>query len=120
MAKALEAAGREESCEPPHWLLDRTAAYLLGNAPTPDPESAACDDECDEFIAAVPWDEHRTILMFIHEFRYYELVRWRTWNLHRVKNVWYPTKRFFMLPLDKAAALAGAIREASIVGQLAG
>ena len=40
-------------------------------------------------------------------------VRLRTFNKHRTKDCWYPTKRFYMIPLDSAAALGEAIVAAS-------
>ena len=42
-----------------------------------------------------------------------EWVRLRTWNKHRHKHVWYPTKRFFTIPIDCARELGGAIAEAT-------
>ncbi len=40
-------------------------------------------------------------------------VRLRTFNRHRTKYCWYPTKRFYMVPLDCAADLGNAILAAA-------
>ena len=36
-------------------------------------------------------------------------LRLRTFNKHRTKGCWYPSPRFFVVPLDCAAGLAEAI-----------
>jgi len=47
----------------------------------------------------------------IHGWR--EYIRLRTWNRHLVKRVWYPSRRFFIIPLQNAEALGHAILAAA-------
>ncbi len=63
----------------------------------------------DKFVAAVPWDDWRTVLLHHRQHGGYEYIRFRTWNLHRTKLVWYPTKRGFVIPVQNATALADAL-----------
>ena len=67
----------------------------------------------DKFIAAVPWGERRVVLVFRREHGGRTYVRVRTWNRHRTKRVWYPTERFYVIPVDEADSLAEAIRAAA-------
>ncbi|MGB2987615.1 MAG: hypothetical protein WBE26_17250 [Phycisphaerae bacterium] len=67
----------------------------------------------DTFMAAVPWDEHRMVLVIRREHGGRSYVRMRTWNRHWVKGCWYPSKRSFVIPLRNAEALAEAIRSAA-------
>lgn len=66
----------------------------------------------DTFIAEVPWGPNRCVLVFrrTHGGRTY--VRLRTWNRHRERRFWYPTDRFFVIPVDNAEVLAAALRAA--------
>ena len=64
----------------------------------------------DKFIAAVPWGDHRMVLVFRRQHGGRTYVRLRTWNRHRVRGFWYPTERFFVIPAQDAEALADAIR----------
>ena len=75
--------------------------------------SASIFQTIDEFMAAVPWDEWRTVLVYhrVHGGRAY--IRIRTWNRHREKEVWYPTDRSFIIPVGNAEALATALRAAA-------
>lgn len=67
----------------------------------------------DEFVCAVPWGRWRTVVVHdrIHGGR--EYVRLRTWNLHRTKEVWYPSNRFFVIPKARAEELADALNLAA-------
>ena len=67
----------------------------------------------DTFIAAVPWGKWRTVLVFRREHGGRTYIRLRTWNRHRAKRVWYPTDRFFVIPVEDADNLAEAIRAAA-------
>lgn len=67
----------------------------------------------DTFIAAVPWGEWRRVLVFRREHSGKTYIRLRTWNKHRTKHVWYPTKRFYVVPIEGAESLAGAIKAAA-------
>ena len=63
----------------------------------------------DEFVDAVPWGASRTVLVYRRKHGWREYVRLRTWNCHQEKGCWYPSRRFFVVPLDSAAGLAEAI-----------
>jgi len=67
----------------------------------------------DTFIAAVPWGESRTVLVYRRTFGSREYVRLRTWNRHRDKGVWYPSPRNFIIPIQNAEALGRAIVDAA-------
>ncbi len=64
-------------------------------------------------MAAVPWGEWRTVLVYRRQYQGRTFIRLRTWNKHRKLLVWYPSDRFFVIPIDNAAALADAIRAAA-------
>jgi hypothetical protein len=66
----------------------------------------------DQFIAAVPWGRWRAVLVYLRQHGGRQWVRLRTRNKHRKKLVWYPSKRFFVIPIENADALADAIRAA--------
>ncbi len=66
----------------------------------------------DQFIAAVPWGRWRSVLVYLRQHGGRRWVRLRTWNKHRTKFVWYPTKRYFVIPIEDADSLADAIRAA--------
>ena len=72
----------------------------------------------DDFMAAVPWGEHRKVLVFRRQHGGRTYVRLRTWNRHRDREFWYPTKRFFVIPVLSANDLADAIRAAAQDRQL--
>ena len=67
----------------------------------------------DQFIAAVPWGKWRAVLVYLRQHGGRQWVRLRTWNKHRKKLVWYPTKRYFVIPIEDADSLASAIRAAA-------
>ncbi len=67
----------------------------------------------DEFMAAVPWDEWRTVLVNRRQHGGRTYVRLRTWNNHRRLHVWYPSKRSFIIPIGNAKWLSDAIRDAA-------
>lgn len=67
----------------------------------------------DTFIQAVPWGEWPAVLVFHRQHGGRSYVRLRTWNRHRARGLWYPTKRFFVMPVEHAGALAGAIQAAA-------
>ena len=70
-------------------------------------------DTVDKFIAAVPWGKWRAVLLYLRQHGGREWVRLRTWDKHRKKLVWYPTKRYFVIPIEDAEALANAIKAAA-------
>jgi len=64
----------------------------------------------DTFIDCVEWGGNRAVLVHRREHGGRSYVRFRTWNRHLEKGVWYPTKRGFIVPLDRAEALAESLR----------
>ncbi len=63
----------------------------------------------DTFIAAVPWGESRKVLVFRREHGGRAYTRLRTWNRHTESGFWYPTDRFFVVPVGNTQPLADAI-----------
>ena len=70
-------------------------------------------DTVDEFVRIVPWGRRRVVFVFRRHHAGRTFIRLRTWNRHRAKRVWYPTKRSFVIPIDHADALARAIQAAA-------
>ena len=70
-------------------------------------------DTVDTFLAAVPWMKRRTVIIYLREHAGRRYVRLRTFNKHRVKDCWYPTKRYYMVPIESAERLGQAIVAAS-------
>ena len=68
----------------------------------------------DAFVAAVTWGESRTVLVHRRVHGHREYVRLRTWNRHRTKRLWYPSRRFFIVPIERANDLAVAILNAVV------
>ena len=67
----------------------------------------------DTFLGAVPWTEWRTVIIYLREHGGRRYVRLRTFNKQREKGYWYPGKRYYMVPIESAAALGKAIIAAS-------
>ncbi len=63
----------------------------------------------DTFMAAVPWTKNRMVVVFRRERNGREYVRCRTFNRHQIKKIWYPSPRFYMVPVDCAEELGNAI-----------
>ena len=59
----------------------------------------------DEFVGAVQWSETRMVLAHRREQGYREYVRLRTWNRHREKGCWYPSRRFYIIPIERVDEL---------------
>ena len=68
---------------------------------------------CDTFIAAIPWDDHRVIVVHRRRYGGRTYVKLHTWNRHLQKEWWYPSSRMYVIPEDRADALADAIRDAA-------
>jgi hypothetical protein len=67
----------------------------------------------DTFIAEVPIDPHRSILVYLRQHAGRQYVRWRVFHRHRKHGKWYPDKRrAFVIPVGIANALAGALASA--------
>jgi len=64
----------------------------------------------DTFIAIVQWSDNRAVLVHRREHGGRTYVRFRTWNRHKTKGVWYPSKRSFVVPVGNAEPLAAALK----------
>ena len=64
----------------------------------------------DTFIESVELGDNRAVLVHRRAHGCREYVRFRTWNRHQQKGVWYPTKRGFIVPVGNAELLADALR----------
>ena len=69
----------------------------------------------DAFITSLPWGRGnwRNVLVHRREHGGRAYIRLHTWNRHRTKLVWYPTRRSFVIPIENAKALADALRKAA-------
>jgi len=67
------------------------------------------------FIKAVPFGKGnwRTVIVESTEYNGRKFIHLRTFNKHRTKLVWYPTRRFFTVPIENAQALSEALRDAA-------
>jgi len=81
-----------------------------------DTETTNILETVDEFVACVPWGNWRAVMVYRRQHGGREWVRLRTWNKHRKKQVWYPSKRFFVIPMADAENPADAIRSAATGG----
>ena len=65
----------------------------------------------DTLMAGIPWAKgnNRMTLLFHRTHGWREYLRLRTFNKHNTKGVWYPSPRFFVIPMDCAEALGRAI-----------
>ncbi len=70
-------------------------------------------DTTDELVAAVPWGRWRSVLVYRRQHAGRTWIRLRTFNKHRIKEYWYPSRRYFVVPLDCALNLAEAITAAA-------
>ena len=64
----------------------------------------------DMFIDSIQWSDNRAVLVHRREHGGRTYVRFRTWNRHKTKGVWYPSKRSFVVPVGNAEPLADALR----------
>lgn len=67
----------------------------------------------DELVVTVPWGRWRSVLVYRRQHSGRTWVRMRTFNKHRTNGHWYPSPRFFVVPLECAAGLAEAIAAAA-------
>ncbi len=56
-----------------------------------------------------PWTKNRMVVVFRRERNGREYVRCRTFNRHQIKKIWYPSPRFYMVPVNCAEELGKAI-----------
>lgn len=94
--EALPTRKEEYAMEGP--IFDQTEDWPLGVLTTE-----------DEFVACVPWGQWRAVTVYRRRHGGRTWVRFRTWNKHRKKLVWYPTKRYFVVPIEHAVPLASAL-----------
>ena len=68
-------------------------------------------DTLKTFIKAVPFGRGRwrSVIVELTQHGGREYIHLRTFNRHRSKLVWYPTRRFFTIPIENAPALAEAL-----------
>ena len=64
-----------------------------------------------EYVACVPWGggKWRCVLVWRSHCRGQLYLHLHTWNRHRTKHVWYPTKRKFTIGVDNVSALSNAL-----------
>ena len=67
----------------------------------------------DELVGAIPWTRRRMVLGYLRQHGARTFGRMRTFNKHRVKGCWYPSPRFYVVPLECAKSLARAIESAA-------
>ena len=53
----------------------------------------------EKFLGVVPLSSHKVILVYRRKHLSRRYVRMRVWSLHKEKLVWYPTRRYFVVPL---------------------
>ena len=63
----------------------------------------------DKVVAAIPWKKRRTILVFLREFSGRSFLLLRDFQRHKVLERWYPGRRFFTLPIERADAVGRAL-----------
>ena len=59
------------------------------------------------------WGQWVAIMVHVGQHQGHEYVRMRRWNRHRKKDRWYPTRRYFAIPVDHAEGLADVLRAAA-------
>ena len=91
------------------------AAYL----PKPSPDQPKIDPTLtvDTFIAEVPIDPHRSILVYLRQHGGRQYVRRRIFHRHRKDAHWYPDKRRAFVVLPGSAAALGEAIIAAVSGQ---
>ena len=77
-----------------------------------EPNRPSVLETVDEFITAVPWGRWRMVLVYRRQHGGHTYVRFRIWNKHRLRAVWYPSRRYFVIPERYACLLATALQEA--------
>jgi len=60
----------------------------------------------DTLMATVLWGNWRAVLVYGRRHAGRTWLRLRTFNLHRTKKCWYPSPRFFVVPMENAEDLA--------------
>ncbi len=65
------------------------------------------------FIAAIPWDTHRMVLVHKRTCAGRTYIKLHTWNKHRQRPFWYPSSRMYVIPDGNAQRLVAAILAAA-------
>jgi len=65
----------------------------------------------DKLLAGIPWGKgnNRSTLLFHRKHGWREYLRVRTFNKHTTKGVWYPSPRYYVIPMDNAESFGQAI-----------
>ncbi|UCE58256.1 MAG: hypothetical protein JSU63_12525 [Phycisphaerales bacterium] len=81
----------------------------------PKAEKRTILDTVKTFIKAVPFGRGnwRTVIVESNEHGGRRFIHLRTFNKHRTKLAWYPTRRFFTIPIENARDLSEALRDAA-------
>ena len=66
----------------------------------------------DLLTSIVPWGKGRAVLVFRRTHAGKTYIKLRTWNYTLRYKKWYPSKRFFVMPIGNAHRLADAIHNA--------
>ena len=66
----------------------------------------------DTFVEEVSWGTARKVLVYRREHGGRIFIRLRTWLRHQELGVWYPGRRFFVIPEVNGCELADAIDNA--------
>lgn len=63
----------------------------------------------ERFMGCVYWTQNRCVLIHrrLHATR--EYICCRIWQKHRVMGHWYPSKRSFIVPMDRAKQIGNAV-----------
>ena len=70
-------------------------------------------DTVDTLLGAVSWTKRRMVLVFHREHGCRRYIQMRTFNQHQTKGCWYPTGRFYTVPIECAAELGRALLAAA-------
>ena len=91
-------------------ILARTRPDLLDDQIADNPVLGSDDT----LMATVPWGNWRSVLVYQRKHAGRIWLRLRTFNKHRTKGCWYPSPRFFVIPMEYAENLAAAIQAAAM------
>ena len=67
----------------------------------------------DYLMACVKWGRLRRVLVFIRDHAGRRWIRLRVFNKHFTKGCWYPSRRYFVVPMECAKDLGRALIRAA-------
>ena len=67
----------------------------------------------DYLMACVQWGRLRRVLVFIRDHAGRRWIRLRVFNKHFTKGFWYPSRKYFVVPMEHARDLGEAIIRAA-------